>query len=178
MASLPPFQTLPMLIVLKVVDYLEERPRNTFDTDIDIDIVEYNEAKTVCPLIWVSECWRVAALSIICDNCEVNFDSSPKGFSVCYPALPLLPDNNSFSQYHIEKLVKRVVVLAPSWSDIGSGKFRITPSLPKFPIFPSAATLMVCLDEDDVNPRKAGRGVASTASAAPPNRNKETVDFV
>ncbi|KAJ2102723.1 hypothetical protein GGI09_001065 [Coemansia sp. S100] len=149
MASLSPFQTLPMLIVLKVVDYLEERPRNTFDTDIDIDLVEYNEAKTVRPLLWVSERWRVAALSIICDNCEVNFDSSP-----------------------------RVVVLAPSWSDIGSRKFRITPSLPKFPIFPSAATLMVCLDEDDVNPQKAGRGVASTASAAPPNRNKETVDFV
>ncbi|KAJ2030455.1 hypothetical protein IW146_000157 [Coemansia sp. RSA 922] len=178
MASLPPFQTLPMLIVLKVVDYLEERPRNTFDTDIDIDLVEYNEANTVCPLIWVSERWRVAALSIICDNCEVNFDSSPRGFSVSYPALPLLPDNNSFSQYHMEKLVKRVVVLAPSWSDIGSRKFRITPSLPKFPIFPSAATLMVCLDEDDVNPQKAGRGVANPASAAPPNRNKETVDFV
>ncbi|KAJ2252502.1 hypothetical protein GGI13_003243 [Coemansia sp. RSA 455] len=178
MASLSSFQTLPMLIVEKVLEYLEAHTRNAFDTDIDIDLVEYNEAKTVCPLLWVSERWRVAALSIICDNCEVNFNDSSKGFSVSYPALPLLPDNNSFSQYHMEKLVKRVVVLAPSWSDIGSRKFRITPSLPKFPIFPSAATLMVCLDDDDVNPQRAGRGVASRASAAPPNRNKETVDFV
>ncbi|KAJ2058634.1 hypothetical protein GGI17_004902, partial [Coemansia sp. S146] len=105
----------------------------------------------------------------------INFDNTPKGFSVRYPALP--PDF-SFPQYNMEKLVKRVVVMAPSWSDIGSRKFSITPTLPEFPIFLSAATLMVCLDEDDVNPRKAGRGVAPAASTMLPSRNKETVDFV
>ncbi|KAJ2097146.1 hypothetical protein GGI09_003990 [Coemansia sp. S100] len=175
MASLSLFQTLPMLIVEKVLEYLEAHTRNAFDTDIDIDLVEYNEAKTVRPLIWVSERWRVAALSIICDNCEVNFDSSPRGFSVRYPALP---DKFSFSQYNMEKLVKRVVVFAPSWKDMGSGKFRITPSLPKFLVFPSAATLMVRLDEDDANPSKARRDIFPATTAVPADRNLETIRFV
>ncbi|KAJ2864678.1 hypothetical protein GGH94_002768 [Coemansia aciculifera] len=177
MTQLSLFQTLPMLIVEKVVEYLEARTRNAFDTDIDIDIDQYNMAKTVRPFLWVSERWRVAALSIICDNCEINFDNTPKGFSMKYPALP---DSFSFTQYRMEKLVKRVVVTSLSWSDICSGKFSSTPSGPEFnfPIFPSAATLMVCLDEDDVNPPKAGRGVAPAASTMPPNRNKETVEFV
>ncbi|KAJ2062814.1 hypothetical protein GGI17_002202 [Coemansia sp. S146] len=105
MTQLSPLQTLPMLIVEKVVGYLEERPRNLFDTDIDIDLVEYNMAKASRQLLWVSERWRVAALSIICDNCEINFDNTPKGFSVRYPALP---PNFSLPQYNMEKLVKRV----------------------------------------------------------------------
>ncbi|KAJ2752844.1 hypothetical protein GGI19_003546 [Coemansia pectinata] len=142
-----------------------------------INIDQYNMAKTVRPLLWVSERWRVAALSIICDNCEINFDNTPKGFSMKYPALP---DSFSFTQYRMEKLVKRVVVTAPSWSDICSGRFSSTPSGPEFdfPIFPSAATLMVCLDENDVNPPKAGRGVVTTTSAVPADRNLETIRFV
>ncbi|KAJ2055506.1 hypothetical protein GGI17_006628 [Coemansia sp. S146] len=176
MTQLSPFQTLPMLIVEKVVEYLEGHPRNLFDTDISIGMDECNMAKASRPLLWVSECWRVAALSVICDNCEISFGSSPKGFGVRYPAL--LP-NFTFPQYHMEKLVKRVVVVAPSWSDIGSGKFGSTPSQPGFvfPVFPSAATLMVCMDEEDANPLKTGHGKLSAANAAPPNRNQATIHF-
>ncbi|KAJ2057866.1 hypothetical protein GGI17_005404 [Coemansia sp. S146] len=156
MTQLSIFQSLPMLIVEKVIEYLEGRPRNSSDSDSIIDMDEYNMAKVCSLLLWVSECWRVAALSVICDNCEVCFESLPKGFSVRYPALP---PNFAFPQYCMEKLVKRVVVHAPSWSDIGSEKFGSAPSQPEFafPVFPSAATLMVCMDEEDANPSKARR---------------------
>ncbi|KAJ2486906.1 hypothetical protein IWW37_005440 [Coemansia sp. RSA 2050] len=106
-----PFQTLPTLIVEKVVEYLEGRARNSFDTELGLDIDEYNDCKAAQQLLYVSESWRVAALSVICDNCEIHFNGSSKGFDVEYPALP---GDFSFSQYHIERLVKRVVVSAPS----------------------------------------------------------------
>ncbi|KAJ2812962.1 hypothetical protein H4S07_001028, partial [Coemansia furcata] len=173
--TLSPFQTLPMLIVEKVIEYMEERTRYAFDTDYDVDIDEYNKEKAVSQLLLVSERWRVAALSLICDNCEIKFNSSGKGYHVTYPALPV---SFSFLQYNLEKLVKRVVVKAPSWNDLGSKKFNITPSQPEFPIFPSAATLMVCLDEDDVAPAKARRDKLTASNAAPPNRNQETINFV
>ncbi|KAJ2790502.1 hypothetical protein GGI18_001757 [Coemansia linderi] len=176
MASLSSFQTPPMLIVEKVVEYLEGRARNSFDTEYDINIGKYNREKVVHPLLWVSERWRMAALSIICDNCVIHFNSS-KGFNVKYPAFS---DGFSFPQYHVERLVKRVVVLAPSWSDLGSGKFSsaFSKSTLELPTFPSAATLMVCLqDDDDVGPQKGSCGGHPTPSVAPIDRNKETIEF-
>ncbi|KAJ2872243.1 hypothetical protein GGH93_004180 [Coemansia aciculifera] len=97
---------------------------NSFDTDISIDMDKYNMAKACGQLLWVSECWWIAAIKIVCDNCEIDFESSPKGFDVRYPAFP---PNFGFAQYHMEKMVKRVAVHAPSWSDIGGGKLGSTP---------------------------------------------------
>ncbi|KAJ2489210.1 hypothetical protein IWW37_004191 [Coemansia sp. RSA 2050] len=88
MTLFSPFQTLPMLIVEKVVEYLEGRARNSFDTKFDISISKYNREKVVHQLLWVSERWRVAALSVLCDNCVIHFNNSSKGFDVKYPALP------------------------------------------------------------------------------------------
>ncbi|KAJ2879404.1 hypothetical protein H4R27_005330, partial [Coemansia aciculifera] len=97
---------------------------NSFNTDISIDMDKYNMAKACGQLLWVSECWCIAAIKIVCDNCEIDFESSPKGFDVRYPAFP---PNFGFAQYHMEKMVKRVAVYAPSWSDIGGGKLGSTP---------------------------------------------------
>ncbi|KAJ1650074.1 hypothetical protein GGF38_005928, partial [Coemansia sp. RSA 25] len=59
MASPSPFQTLPMLIVRKVVEYLEGRSRNSFDLVFD----KHNQNKAILiPLLLVSERWRMAAL--------------------------------------------------------------------------------------------------------------------
>ncbi|KAJ2701468.1 hypothetical protein H4218_001435 [Coemansia sp. IMI 209128] len=177
MALLSPFQTLPMLIVEKVVEYLEERARNSFDTEYDIDIDKYNRWKVVRWLLWVSERWRVAALSVICDNCELHFNNLSNGFDVRYPALPT---NLSVSQYRIERLVKRVVVSAPSWNDLGSGKFSsaFSRSALELPTFPTAATLMVCMDDHGaMYSQKTRRGNHSAPRVAESDRDKETIDF-
>ncbi|KAJ2404601.1 hypothetical protein GGF41_007189, partial [Coemansia sp. RSA 2531] len=73
----PTFQTLPMLIVELVVEYLEERTRASLDGSIE----RHNSNKLVLtPLLWVSESWRLAALSSICDNCSLVFNNSAKGY--------------------------------------------------------------------------------------------------
>ncbi|KAJ2892665.1 hypothetical protein IWW38_003130, partial [Coemansia aciculifera] len=47
-----PFQTLPMLLVHKIVEYIEGRPRMFFATDMD----KHNKQKAVLtPLLAVSE---------------------------------------------------------------------------------------------------------------------------
>ncbi|KAJ2404286.1 hypothetical protein GGI10_005560 [Coemansia sp. RSA 2530] len=99
-----------MLIVERVVEYLEERARNSFDTELDINISKYNREKVVYPLLWVSERWRVAALSVICNSCKIHFDASANGFDMKYPALS---DDLSYPQCHMERLVKRAVAMAP-----------------------------------------------------------------
>ncbi|KAJ2860067.1 hypothetical protein GGH94_005743 [Coemansia aciculifera] len=65
------------------------------------------------------------------------------------------------------------------WNDIGSEKFGGTPSWPEFefPVFLSAATLMVCMDEEDANPSKTGHGKLPAANAMPPSRNQATIHF-
>ncbi|KAJ2834242.1 hypothetical protein GGI24_000484 [Coemansia furcata] len=177
MAVLSAFQTLPMLIVEKVVEYVDRRNRNVLDSDIALDIDEYNNTKASHQLLWVSERWRVAALSIICDNCEIDFEHSRKGYSVKYPALPL---EFSAQQYDMKKSVKQAVVFAPSWSDIGSRKFGIASfqSESELPVFPSASTLMVCLDEDDANPAKARYRTPPATNSVSMDRNQETINFV
>ncbi|KAJ2810146.1 hypothetical protein H4S07_002841 [Coemansia furcata] len=106
MAVLSVFQTLPMLIAEKVVEYVDRRNRNVFDSDIALDIDD--------------------------------------------------------------------------WSDIGSGKFGIASfqSESELPVFPSASTLMVCLDENDANPAKARYGTLPASNSVPVDRNQETINFV
>ncbi|KAJ2262420.1 hypothetical protein GGI01_001557, partial [Coemansia sp. RSA 376] len=64
-SPLAPFQTLPMLIVRKTIEYLEKRASKSFDFDMDA----HNKGKSVLtPLLSVSERWCTAALASICDN--------------------------------------------------------------------------------------------------------------
>ncbi|KAJ1925745.1 hypothetical protein GGI09_000364 [Coemansia sp. S100] len=167
------FQTLPLLILEKVVEYLAERPRDSFDTDID----KRNECKEVLyPLLSVSERWREAALASLCDNCQIRFDNSPKGLSMTYLALP---SGFPFPRHRGQSLVKQVIVNVPSWSDIYSRKFRNISSRSKvdFPVFPSATILMVCVITYGVNSRKPGRRILPASIAPSTNRNKRAVDF-
>ncbi|KAJ2866565.1 hypothetical protein GGH94_001457 [Coemansia aciculifera] len=79
------FQTLPMLVVHKVVEYLEGRSRTSFSLDIDA----HNKGKAILtPLLSVSEHWCAVALASICDNCLVGFDYASKGIDVSFPAWP------------------------------------------------------------------------------------------
>ncbi|KAJ2097984.1 hypothetical protein GGI09_003547 [Coemansia sp. S100] len=100
----PLFQTLPMLIVRKVIEYLEGRSRTSFD----IDINKHNEKKAVlAPLLMVSEGWRTAALESICDNCTIAFNYSSRAIKVTIPAWPA---SFSYPRFRKSRLVKRVVV--------------------------------------------------------------------
>ncbi|KAJ2440492.1 hypothetical protein GGF42_007607, partial [Coemansia sp. RSA 2424] len=74
-----------MLIVRKVVEYLEGRSRNSFDRVLD----KHNLNKAVLiPLLSVSERWRTAALMSVCDNCELAFDHYRRAVEIAYPAFP------------------------------------------------------------------------------------------
>ncbi|KAJ2859548.1 hypothetical protein GGH94_006050 [Coemansia aciculifera] len=169
MTSLSPFQTLPMLIVDKVVEYLEGRSTNLRDSNLD----KHNRnMKVLRPFLRVSEYWRAAALASICDNCEIRFDDSPKGYSVRYHALPA---GFPFPQHRGETLVKLVFVRAPSMCDIYGRKFRTRSWLElDFPIFPSATKLIVYQTEDEPKSIFDGWPVRN---AEPVDRNKVMVDF-
>ncbi|KAJ2796471.1 hypothetical protein H4S07_006211, partial [Coemansia furcata] len=131
------FQALPMLVVEKIIEYLEGRPRASFDDDID----KHNEKKRFLhPLLSISDVWRKAVLASICDNCKIIYIDEQWDIEVTYPACPA---GFSYSPRH-NNLVKRVVVTAPSWVtlyDIHSREV-ITWSQYKGPIFPSATTLV------------------------------------
>ncbi|KAJ2029312.1 hypothetical protein H4S03_007467, partial [Coemansia sp. S3946] len=133
------FQTLPLAIVKKVVEYLEERPRDYFGLAIN----EHNRKKAVLtPLLLVSECWRTAALVSICDNCELTFDryyKTPKATIPAWPADFSLP---GFRKAHI---VKRVVVKAKLWKDMCDGAFceAMDTVLYAAVSFPSATCLVL-----------------------------------
>ncbi|KAJ2880992.1 hypothetical protein H4R27_004380 [Coemansia aciculifera] len=131
------FQTLPVLVVRKVVEYLEERPRDYFDLAIN----EHNRKKAVLtPLLLVSECWRTVALVSICDNCELTFDRSRKALEATIPAWPADFSLPGFRKAH---LVKRVVVAADLWKDMCDGAFCNTMSMVLYEAFsfPCAAFL-------------------------------------
>ncbi|KAJ2022643.1 hypothetical protein IWW57_004445, partial [Coemansia sp. S610] len=166
------FQTLPMLIVEMVVEYLEERTRTSLDGAID----RHNSRKTVLtPLLWVSERWREAALNSICDNCSLFFSNTPKGYEVVYPAWP---DNFLLPHFDRDKLVKRIVVLAPSWDKICSGAFSkaIVGPIYKRAMFPTATSLMVFLSEDDDSrPIRGARGKRPSVNSA--SRDQAAANF-
>ncbi|KAJ2837741.1 hypothetical protein FBU31_001081 [Coemansia sp. 'formosensis'] len=136
-----PFQTLPMVVVCKVVEYLEGRRRNSFNPDID----EHNKTKSILtPLLFVSERWRIAALDSICDNCKFDFDTSRESVEVSYPAWPA---DFSYPRFRKNNLVKQVVVAAEFWADLYTGKFCQVIARPQYEslIFSTAATLILNL---------------------------------
>ncbi|KAJ1812180.1 hypothetical protein LPJ60_006606, partial [Coemansia sp. RSA 2675] len=139
------FQTLPMPIVEKVVEYLEERTRTSLDGAID----RHNSRKTVLmPLLWVSERWREAVLNSVCDNCSLFFNNTPKGYEVVYPACL---DNFSLRHFDRDKLVKRIVVHAPSWNNMCSRAFSrsVAGLVNEEAVFPIARIIVIFLGNTD-----------------------------
>ncbi|KAJ2243855.1 hypothetical protein GGI13_006447 [Coemansia sp. RSA 455] len=140
-----PFQTLPMLIVHKVVEYLEGRRKNF----VTPDIAEHNKKKAVLvPLLLVSERWRSAALESICDNCEISFDFTRRAVEVNTPAWPT---DFSYPGFRRAGLAKRAVVTVNLWRDMCDGTFCKTISEMQYEgvLFPSARVLVVVLKQAD-----------------------------
>ncbi|KAJ1910672.1 hypothetical protein LPJ71_003129 [Coemansia sp. S17] len=139
-----PFQTLPMLIVHKVVEYLEGRARSSPIASLS----GHNNNKAVLtPLLPVSESWRRAALISICDNCTLDFDYSRSAVEVDIPAWPA---DFSYPGFRKALLVKRVVVSAKLWRNMCDGLFCKTISKVQYEgvRFPSATTLVLLLSRD------------------------------
>ncbi|KAJ2627452.1 hypothetical protein GGF44_004723, partial [Coemansia sp. RSA 1694] len=158
------FETLPMLIVRKVVEYLEERPRASFDTDID----KHNKKKAVLtPLLSASECWRMAALESICDNCRLTFNYASKSFEVEFPAWPA-----SFPYLRLPKshLIKQVVVPLHLWRTMYDGAFCEALSTVQYEnlSFPCANTLALLLSKDSTD---------GATGAAPAIDQEKVIDF-
>ncbi|KAJ2336061.1 hypothetical protein GGI00_001043 [Coemansia sp. RSA 2681] len=166
------FQTLPMLLVEMTVEYLEGYPRNALDTDIDTNL--YNEGKIdLTPLLWVSERWRRAALSSICNNCVLSYSGGPNEYKIKYPALPSC---FSGSKYGFETLVRRVTVHSPSWSDICSGAFNgtLNQARHKCPIFSLATDIEVDIIGDE---QQRYRDMRSTSEPRLPAKDKAVMGF-
>ncbi|KAJ2908767.1 hypothetical protein GGI21_002556, partial [Coemansia aciculifera] len=138
-----PFQTLPMLLVHKIVEYIEGRPRMFFATDMD----KHNKQKAVLtPLLAVSERWRSAALDSICDNCLLDYDHSRLAVEVTYPAWPV---DFLYPRFRKNHLVKRVVVASSLWSDLTKGLLCEVINRPQYEsmVFSSASSLVILLSE-------------------------------
>ncbi|KAJ2073261.1 hypothetical protein GGH13_002122 [Coemansia sp. S155-1] len=141
MTGQPLFLTLPMLVVEKIIKYLEGRPRGSFDEDIDYQ----NEMKKVLyPLLSIGEIWYEAVLVSICDSCKIVFDDAHGVFKIYFPAWP---EGFSYTGFHNYNLVKRVVMVAPSWEDVCDKDASETIAWSRYngAIFPSATTLVVKL---------------------------------
>ncbi|KAJ2030294.1 hypothetical protein IWW57_001257 [Coemansia sp. S610] len=144
MSSPSSLQMLPLLIVRKVVEYLEGRSGTSFNPDIDA----HNKAKAViAPLLFVGERWRVAALESICDNCQLTFNHSRQAVEVTIPAWPT---TFTYPQYCRSKHVKRVVVKAALWEDMCDGVFSEVMSMVQYEnlSFPFANTLSILFGTD------------------------------
>ncbi|KAJ2107679.1 hypothetical protein GGI16_001434 [Coemansia sp. S142-1] len=132
---LSPFQTLPMLVVCKVVEYLEGHSTNSFE----LSATEHHERKVILtPLLLVSERWRTAALESICDNCELAFIHSRRAFEVRFPAWPA---DYSYPRFRKTHLVKQITVSAFLWKDMCDGAFCDYESMS----FPAAKTISLVL---------------------------------
>ncbi|KAJ2017804.1 hypothetical protein GGI14_002738 [Coemansia sp. S680] len=139
MTSRSLLQVLPIVVVEMVIEYLLERRRNTFHKDID----KHNEPKRILyPLLSAGDVWREAVLVSICDNCEIVFDSARGVFQIYFPAWPSYFSYPGFCNY---KLVKRVIVTAPSWKNLCDKNSRETIAWSRYngAIFPLATNLVV-----------------------------------
>ncbi|KAJ2861036.1 Spliceosome-associated protein 49 [Coemansia aciculifera] len=134
-----------MLIVHKVVEYLEGRRKNSFS----LDIAKHNAKKTVLvPLLLVSERWRTAALESICDNCEISFDYARRAVEMDLPAWPA---DFSYPGFRKARHVKRVVVKVGFWRDMCDDTFTKTIVRPQYEgvAFPSANSLEIEMRQAD-----------------------------
>ncbi|KAJ2893763.1 hypothetical protein IWW38_002775 [Coemansia aciculifera] len=170
------FQTLPMLIVRKVVEYLEGRSSNSFNADM----AKYNEGKSVlAPLLTVGERWCAAALASLCNNCLVKFDYASESVRVTYPAWPEDAPNPRVRKNH---LAKRVVVSAPLWEEMCDGKFCKAIERPEYEglVFLSATTLELRLNKEVVRvPTSASRpNLASTPASVSDITEEQVARFV
>ncbi|KAJ2048564.1 hypothetical protein H4S04_003757 [Coemansia sp. S16] len=137
------FQTLPMLVMEKIIEYILERPRNSFDDDIKM----YGKEKVfLTPLLSVSELWREAALASICDSCRIGYNGALKAVELKYFALPA---DFSYSRSRRHNFVKRVVLTAPAWGDMCIHEFSEATAWLQWenPVFPSATTLVLGLQK-------------------------------
>ncbi|KAJ2075951.1 hypothetical protein GGI09_005444 [Coemansia sp. S100] len=106
------FQTLLMLVMEKIIEYILERPRNSFDNDIKM----YGREKIfLTPLLSVSELWREAALASICDSSRIDYNGALKAVELKYFAFPA---DFSYSRSRRHNFVRRVVLTAPAWGDM------------------------------------------------------------
>ncbi|KAJ2883630.1 hypothetical protein H4R27_002635 [Coemansia aciculifera] len=122
-----------MLVVYKVIKYLEGRAKTSFS----LDMVDHNEAKRVLtPLLSVGDHWRTAALESICDNCELTFSHSRRAVEVKIPAW--------HADFSCPQLCKSSLV-----KDMCDGVFCdvISTMQDETVSFPSANTLVVYLDK-------------------------------
>ncbi|KAJ2813492.1 hypothetical protein H4S07_000644 [Coemansia furcata] len=166
-AAKPPpatFQTLPMLLVYKIVEYLEGRSKCSFDLDID----KHNRLKAVLiPLLSVSECWRKAALESICDNCAFDFDHPRETREMVFPAWP--------TDFHLTRLrntnlAKRIVVsvtLGRTLMGTAAGEV-ITWLLRGGAVAPAARTMLLCLRKANDQVSSAVNGTLSTSVLTSP----------
>ncbi|KAJ2455384.1 hypothetical protein GGF42_003440, partial [Coemansia sp. RSA 2424] len=130
------FQTLPLLLVEKIIKYLLECPRDSADY-----IDEHNKRKAaLTPLLSISQLWCEAVLVSFCDKCSVNFNATSGKFEVKYYAWPT---GFSYPRFPRNSVVKRVSVWAPRWLDLCRGRYSETSTKAwgTSVLFPSATTL-------------------------------------
>ncbi|KAJ2096373.1 hypothetical protein IW146_010380, partial [Coemansia sp. RSA 922] len=158
------FQTLPMLIVYKVVEYLDGRssPRSDFKANSRGDFKHL-----LLPLLSVSERWRKAALESLYDFCHLNFNQSHK---IPVVASPLLPTGFPFSWMGNAHLVKHVCVESTLEKVLSEGFFcaPLTKLQNEGIVFSAATSLTLSLaipteqyPSIDDGPRSAIAGVLS-----------------
>ncbi|KAJ2417142.1 hypothetical protein H4218_003457 [Coemansia sp. IMI 209128] len=141
MSSLSHFQTLPVLLVEMIVEYVGKHTRNTFDDQIR----KHNKRKSILrPLLHVSVVWRSVVMSNICDNCVIRLKYFSNSVDVKYPAWP---DGLTYPRTHRTIFVKRVTIWVPFWSEISKGKFTeanaILRSKGSNVVFPNATSLVL-----------------------------------
>ncbi|KAJ2889928.1 hypothetical protein IWW38_004414, partial [Coemansia aciculifera] len=88
----------------------------------------------------------------------ISFDNSAKGYDVSYPALP---DWISLSPFGGNALVKKLLVMVPSWGTMCTANFRnLLASLPYASMqFSTATCMMVILAQDDRAPPRNASGM-------------------
>ncbi|KAJ2105537.1 hypothetical protein GGI16_002312, partial [Coemansia sp. S142-1] len=158
------FQTLPMLLVYKIVEYLDYRSKHSFNLNGDTSIANrFN----LFPLLSVSERWRKAALRSLYDFCHLNFNQPRK---IPVVASPRFPTGFPFSWMGNAHLVKHVCVESTLEKALSEGFFcaPLTKLQNEGIVFSAATSLALSLaipteqyPSTDDGPRPANAGVLS-----------------
>ncbi|KAJ2254136.1 hypothetical protein GGI13_002324 [Coemansia sp. RSA 455] len=158
------FQTLPTLLVYKIVEYLDCRSKYLFNSNGDTSIISRFD---LFPLLSVSERWRKAALESLYDFCHLNFNQSHK---IPVVASPLLPTGFPLSWTGNAHLVKHVCVESTLEKALSEGFFcaPLTKLQNEGIVFSAATSLALSLaipteqyPSTDDGPRPANSGVLS-----------------